>query len=121
MVRPGYLAQHAPEDYAFIAYDETHDHLPQQRWLRKVAGKRAVVLRTSELEAEWRDGWIASIVKQGSSRPFGGNGYRNLVQSAAYSSKRPVASRSRSYRFVSGNGGSQDSRRTVQSSYVGLS
>jgi len=31
-------------------------------------------------------------------------------------SKRPVASRSRSYRLVSGNGGNQDSRRTIQSS-----
>jgi len=31
-----------------------------------------------------------------------------------YSSKRPVASRSRSYRLVSGNGGNQDSRRTIQ-------
>ena len=31
-----------------------------------------------------------------------------------YSSKRPVPSRSRSYRLVSGNGGNQDSRRTIQ-------
>ncbi len=31
-----------------------------------------------------------------------------------YSSKRPVASRSRSYRLVSGNGGNQDSRRWIQ-------
>jgi hypothetical protein len=35
---------------------------------------------------------------------------------ATYSSERPVASRSRSYRFVSGKGGNQDSRRTIQSS-----
>ncbi len=35
---------------------------------------------------------------------------------ATYSSERPVASRSRSYRLVTGNGGNQDSRRTVQSS-----
>ena len=33
---------------------------------------------------------------------------------ATYSSKRLVASRSRSYRLVSGNGGNQDSRRTIQ-------
>ena len=33
---------------------------------------------------------------------------------ASYSSKRLVASRSRSYRLVSGNGGNQDSRRTIQ-------
>ena len=31
-----------------------------------------------------------------------------------YSSVRRVASRSRSYRLVSGNGGNQDSRRTIQ-------
>src|ERR1700735_5044825 len=33
---------------------------------------------------------------------------------ATYFSKRPVASRSWSYRLVSGNGGNQDSRRTTQ-------
>ena len=33
-----------------------------------------------------------------------------------YSSRRPVASRSRSYRLSSGNGGNQDSRRTIQRS-----
>jgi hypothetical protein len=33
---------------------------------------------------------------------------------ATYSSKRLVASRSRSYRLVSGNGGNQDSRRMIQ-------
>src|SRR5947208_10968806 len=37
-----------------------------------------------------------------------------LVVLATYSSKRPVASRSRSYRRLSGNGGNQDSRRTIQ-------
>ncbi|PWJ82282.1 hypothetical protein C7441_10950 [Pseudaminobacter salicylatoxidans] len=35
---------------------------------------------------------------------------------ATYSSKRLVASRSRSYRLASGNGGNHASRRTVQSS-----
>ena len=35
-------------------------------------------------------------------------------RSCTYSSKRLVASRSRSYRLVSGNGGNQDSRRTIQ-------
>jgi len=35
-----------------------------------------------------------------------------LITEATYSSKRPVASRSRSYRLVSGNGGNQDSRRS---------
>ena len=41
---------------------------------------------------------------------------RRFNDRPTYSSKRPVASRSRSYRLVSGNGGNQDSRRTVQSS-----
>ena len=40
---------------------------------------------------------------------------------ATYSSRRLVASRSRSYRRVSGNGGNQDSRRTIQLSWVGIS
>ena len=33
---------------------------------------------------------------------------------ATYSSKRPAGSRLRSYRLASGNGGNQDSRRTIQ-------
>ena len=41
-------------------------------------------------------------------------GRRLRTVRATYSSKRLVASRSRSYRLVSGNGGNQDSRRTIQ-------
>jgi hypothetical protein len=37
-----------------------------------------------------------------------------LALSGPPNSKRPVASRSRSYRLLSGNGGNQDSRRTIQ-------
>ena len=48
--------------------------------------------------------------------PFVTSQRRLRIVRATYSSKRPVASRSRSYRLVSGNGGNQDSRRTVQSS-----
>ena len=50
--------------------------------------------------------------------PRGGIATHRSSQRArlTYSSERPVASRSRSYRLVSGNGGNQDSRRTVQSS-----
>src|SRR5262249_40570222 len=44
-----------------------------------------------------------------------------LVTLVTAPSERPVASRSRSYRLVSGNGGNQDSRRTIQLSYVGVS
>src|SRR5205823_14368986 len=38
-----------------------------------------------------------------------------------YSSKRPFPSRLRTYLLVSGNGGNQDSRRTIQLSQVGVS
>jgi hypothetical protein len=49
--------------------------------------------------------------------PLRGVGRRvRRIDHATGSSKRPVASRSRSYRRMSGNGGSQDSRRMVQSS-----
>lgn len=41
---------------------------------------------------------------------------RFRILRATYSSKRLAASRSRSYRLVTGNGGNQDSRRTIQSS-----
>lgn len=43
----------------------------------------------------------------------------SIALHALYSSDRPDPSRSRSYRLFTGNAGSQDSRRTVQSSYVG--
>jgi hypothetical protein len=46
----------------------------------------------------------------------GADGFTKMkpAVSAIYFSERLVASRSRSYRLVSGNGGSQDSRRTIQ-------
>jgi len=47
--------------------------------------------------------WLLIMGAKDRSRSFG-----------IYSSERPVASRSRSYRLVSGNGGNQDSRRTIQ-------
>ncbi len=49
---PGYLAARTPDAYGFIAYDESADELPQQRWLASIVGSRPIVLRTSELEAQ---------------------------------------------------------------------
>ncbi len=49
---PAYLAEHAAADYAFIAYDESLDDVPQQHWLRDVAGARPIVLRTNDLEGQ---------------------------------------------------------------------
>lgn len=48
-----YLSRRSARDFEFIAYDEASEQLPQQRWLEAVAGSRPVVLRTSELEAQW--------------------------------------------------------------------
>jgi DNA-binding transcriptional LysR family regulator len=47
-----YLSKHSAKDFDFIAYDEPSEDLPQQRWLKMLAGARPVVLRTSELEAQ---------------------------------------------------------------------
>jgi DNA-binding transcriptional LysR family regulator len=47
-----YLSKHSAKDFEFIAYDETSEDLPQQRWLKMQTGDRPVVLRTSELEAQ---------------------------------------------------------------------
>ncbi len=67
---------------------------------------------------EGRDGWMPCLAHVltvlGGVAEIGGPEDWSSRRSATYSSKRPVASRSRSYRLVSGNGGNQDSRRTIQ-------
>jgi DNA-binding transcriptional LysR family regulator len=47
---PGYLKETPPHAFAFIAYDSSMDDTPQQQWLKQIAGARAIVLRTSDLE-----------------------------------------------------------------------
>ena len=47
---PSYLKETLPHALAFIAYDASMDEAPQQQWLRAIAGNRAIVLRTSDLE-----------------------------------------------------------------------
>jgi DNA-binding transcriptional LysR family regulator len=47
---PSYLKETPPHAFAFIAYDASMDEAPQQQWLKAIAGNRAVVLRTSDLE-----------------------------------------------------------------------
>jgi DNA-binding transcriptional LysR family regulator len=50
---PGYLARHSPDRFVFIGYDDTADGLPQQEWLKAIAGPRPMVFQTTELEAQW--------------------------------------------------------------------
>ncbi|MDN5000541.1 LysR family transcriptional regulator [Bradyrhizobium sp. GCM10027634] len=47
---PEYLRATHPHAFAFIAYDASMDEAPQQRWLRRFAGSREIVLRTNDLE-----------------------------------------------------------------------
>ena len=47
---PAYVAAHAPAGYGFIAYDESMEDLPQQQWLKAVAGKRPIIVRINDLE-----------------------------------------------------------------------
>ena len=47
---PSYLKETPPHAFAFIAYDASMDQAPQQQWLKTIAGSRAIVLRTSDLE-----------------------------------------------------------------------
>jgi DNA-binding transcriptional LysR family regulator len=49
---PAFLRAHRSPDYRFIAYDETMETAPQERWLQRVAGERPVVLRASDLEVQ---------------------------------------------------------------------
>ncbi|MBR0835332.1 LysR family transcriptional regulator [Bradyrhizobium manausense] len=47
---PDYLKATPPHAFAFIAYEASMDEVPQQRWLRRFAGTREIVLRTNDLE-----------------------------------------------------------------------
>ena len=47
---PSYLKETPPHALAFIAYDSSMEEAPQQQWLRAIAGNRAIVLRTGDLE-----------------------------------------------------------------------
>ncbi|HZR75084.1 LysR family transcriptional regulator [Bradyrhizobium sp.] len=47
---PSYLKETPQHAHAFIAYDASMDDAPQQLWLKAIAGKREIVLRTSDLE-----------------------------------------------------------------------
>ncbi len=47
---PSYLNETPQHAHAFIAYDASMDDAPQQLWLKAIAGKREIVLRTSDLE-----------------------------------------------------------------------
>lgn len=44
-----YLAGAAPDAVEYVGYDDTLDHVPQQRWLLALARGRPLVLRSNEL------------------------------------------------------------------------
>lgn len=44
-----YLDGRDEADWEFIGYDDSMDHVPQQRWLRQVAGRRPFVFRANDL------------------------------------------------------------------------
>jgi DNA-binding transcriptional LysR family regulator len=45
-----YLKATPPHAFAFIAYDDSMDDAPQQKWLRIIAAGNEIVLRTNDLE-----------------------------------------------------------------------
>lgn len=49
---PAYLDFHSCDAFEFIAYDDNMEESPQQRWLKKNAGTRPIVLRTNNLETQ---------------------------------------------------------------------
>jgi DNA-binding transcriptional LysR family regulator len=44
-----YLARCSEADRTFLGYDDSLDHLPQQRWLKMLAGERVLALRANDL------------------------------------------------------------------------
>ncbi|NUU38747.1 LysR family transcriptional regulator [Pseudomonas sp. C2B4] len=47
-----YLANTAPQDRVFVAYDESLDQSPQQVWLKEQAGDRPILLRSNDLNIQ---------------------------------------------------------------------
>ncbi|UFZ02565.1 LysR family transcriptional regulator [Bradyrhizobium ontarionense] len=47
---PHYLKETPQHAFGFIAYDASMDSAPQQQWLKAVAGRRAIVFQTGDLE-----------------------------------------------------------------------
>src|SRR5688572_26652058 len=97
------------------------DHLVRIRQPAEQRGYRfanSPLLRASDASIEKMTTSVSSTIPS-AFEPARLRPSRHLVTApspvrATYSSKRPLASRSRSYRLVSGNGGNQDSRRTIQ-------
>ncbi|RON51794.1 LysR family transcriptional regulator [Pseudomonas frederiksbergensis] len=46
------FAERPTEQWSFIAYDETQDHLPQQNWLHQIRRHRPVVFSASDLASQ---------------------------------------------------------------------
>lgn len=44
-----YLASRERDDWDFLGYDESLEHVPQQRWLKTLAGDRPLAMRTNDL------------------------------------------------------------------------
>lgn len=44
-----YVARCSEDDRTFLGYDDSLDHLPQQRWLKMLAGERVLALRANDL------------------------------------------------------------------------
>lgn len=44
-----YFAAHGEGALDFLGFDDSHDHLPQQRWLRAFSGNRVLALQASDL------------------------------------------------------------------------
>ncbi|GLH78722.1 LysR family transcriptional regulator [Bradyrhizobium sp. SSBR45G] len=49
---PRYLKETPQHSFGFIAYDASMDSAPQQQWLKGVAGPRAIVFQTGDLESQ---------------------------------------------------------------------
>ena len=47
---PSYLKEMPPHAFAFVAYDDSMNDAPQQKWLMTVAAGNEIVLRTNDLE-----------------------------------------------------------------------
>jgi DNA-binding transcriptional LysR family regulator len=90
---PAYLAGQPAEDFAFVAYDGSLDHVPQQRWLYALAAGRPLAFRANDvasLAAAARSGLGLAVLPDFLAKGDTGLAAAPLPEAAPPAPRRPL-------------------------------